>query len=164
MALLVVFFHESARYEFAVLLEDALHSCAVVKQLFDNSEHFVSVFKVRREQIDVQNDVHDRDVGRQPCLVFPLRGKDDQLQLAREHLVELLEDAVLGHGRVLLALALDDVVDAVEVLLEAGLVLAKLLITIFVELLRLPRHVHVVRLVVLQIIAGRLLEADHVLC
>jgi hypothetical protein len=65
VALFIVLEHENPEDELAMLLQESLHRGAVVEKLLNNAQHFVSVFEVRCEKIDVQDEVNEWDACRQ---------------------------------------------------------------------------------------------------
>lgn len=83
--------------------------------------------------------------------------------MARYYLVELLEDAVLGHSGVLGLPAQDYVVHSIQVLLKPHLMDNERGVALLIQLFVFPRHVQIISLVVEQIARGGLLEAHHIL-
>ena len=86
----------------------------MVIELFDDPQDLAPIFEVGGEKIDVDDDINQRNIRHrylldiQVILHFLALVRGLQFQLASDHFVEFLEDPVLGHGGVLLALDLDD--------------------------------------------------------
>ena len=93
----------------------------MVEQFLDDAKHFVSIFKVSCEVVDVDNDVYQRDVGGQirwdvrACyLVYvTITLRYLKLELTADNLVKLLEDAVFTHRFILFELALNNIVHTI---------------------------------------------------
>ena len=62
MALLVILVKERRQDDLAMLQKQLLHRCAVVKQFLNDPKHLPPIFKMRGKQIDVDDDINQRDI------------------------------------------------------------------------------------------------------
>lgn len=159
-----------------MLQKQLLHGRAMIEQFFQDPEHLVPILEVGREPVNVYQDIDQRDVRQDmqlsfiesPIKIFDLREQflrlstDLKIELAEYDLIELLENAVLSDSGVLLVLGLDNLVHAVQVLLQPDFVDNQVGIALLIQLLVLPRHVHVLYFVVQQETRRSLLETYHV--
>lgn len=162
VTLLIILGHEHRENQVTVLQEELLHRCAVIEELLDDPEDLIPVLEVGGEPVNVNQDVNDRNVSQEVKLslleggleVWHLAEQelglfvDVKVELAQDHFVELLEDAILGCALVLLVLSLDDLVHAIQVLLEPDLVHDEIGVAFLIKLFVFPGHVHVLDLVV----------------
>ena len=177
VALFVVFAHEHRQDQVTMFQKQLLHRSAMIEELLDDSQDLIPVLEVGREPVDVDEDVDDWYVGQDVKLAWLKCGikvwnfAEQELgllvhikvQLAENHFVELLEDAILSQILILLMLVLDNLVHTIQVLLQLDLVDDEVGVALLVKLLVLPRHVQIFDLVIEEEACGGLLEADHVL-
>ena len=64
MATFVILSHQDIEDEISVLEKQLLHVSAMVEELLDDPDHLISVAEMRREQVNVQNGIKQRNVGR----------------------------------------------------------------------------------------------------
>lgn len=62
VALFVIFVEERRQYYLAMLEKQLLHRCTVVKQFFNDPQHLPPIFEMCGKQIDVDDDINQRDI------------------------------------------------------------------------------------------------------